>query len=491
MGDSVKLNTPPRIRKTAPRGDIREGQLAVELANVYTGITLFDWQEDTLCSWMARDETGSKYVHPSCGLSMPRQNGKSKGLIVARMIAGVLFYGETISYSAHRVDVMMEVFQIVVDIFGDSRQRPDYWEFPELHKHVKRMSFQNGHLSISFKNGGRIYFVARSKGSGRGKTVDVNIIDEAQYLTQEEYANIVPSQSAAPLGNPQIILVGNPPDFKESMGEVFGTMRDNAIKNRVDKLCWYEWSVEKIGDVYDKTRWFAANPALGYTLDVETIEANELYGGMDEETFARERLGFWTKMKTDMAVNKRQWLDTRIARIPDEYDKSCIGVKFAPNATSVAISVATLHGDDAFGQLIRYETAETAQGIDWLVQLIKKQLPNTNLIAIDGKSGAEDLRNRLVKAGASKRQVHVMNTSEVVSAATMINSSLDEEEFHHVEAPVLDQSAVKSTKRKIGTDGYGFGGDSIPIESLAAAHWAVKTTTRKPGNGISKGFSHG
>jgi hypothetical protein len=471
------MTAPPRIRR-AKQGDKREAELAVKLANAYSGVTLYDWQEDIIKCWLTVDEN-NKYVHPTAGLIVPRQNGKSKGVIVSRILAGAIFRGENIRYSAHRVDTMLEIYQILIDIFGDSRTPPDYWEHPELHELVKRESFQNGHLFISLKNGGRISFVARSKGSGRGNTVDVNIIDEAQYLTQEQLADAAPSQSAAPLGNPQMIYAGTPPDNKDCYAEVFGRVRENAIKG-TEGICWHEWSVDEIGDIYDKSRWYAVNPALGYSLNERTIEINELYGGMDEETFARERLAFWAKVSVQTAVDKMLWLDSRTDEMPAKIDKMAIGVKFSPGGSTVAISVATESGGKIYAQLIRQESKETATGNEWLVKDILKQKDKAAAVYIDGKSGAEDLHNRLIKAGMSKKAVKVMGSGDAVSAATMLNSSLENNELVHRTDHILDQSALSSKKRKIGTDGYGFGGESIALESLAAAVLAIRTTKRDP-----------
>lgn len=489
LTDRPTVERPPRYRVvSADEVDWTEAELAVKLGNTYTGVTLYDWQSDIVLCWLSKTPDG-KYAHPTCVLIVPRQNGKSKGIIIARILAGLIFHGEIIRYSAHRVDTMLEVWNIIVDIFGDTRLDPSFWEHPELHALVKRMSHQNGHLYIELLNGGKCSFVARSKGSGRGNTVDVNIIDEAQYMTQEQLSDAAPSQSAAPHGNPQIIYAGTPPDYKDAMGEVFEKVRENGIKGK-GGICLHEWSVPEIGDIYDKSRWYATNPALGYSLNERTIEINELFGGMDEETFARERLAYWTKQRTEEAVSKNDWLDSRIEKMPEDFDKMCIGVKFSPNGSTVAISVATLKEDDAFGALIKCESKETATGIDWLVDDIYKQRANTALVAIDGKSGAEDLKNRLIQKGMSKKAVQVMETRQVVAAATMLNSYIEDGKLSHVEDKCLDSSAMSSKKRKIGTDGYGFGGDSIPIESFAAAHWAVRTTKRNPMHKV-KGLNYG
>ena len=95
-------------------------------------------------------------------------------------------------------------------------------------------------------------------------------------------------------------------------------------------------------------------------------------------------------------------------------------------------------------------------------------------------SERQDLVDSLVAAGMPKRAVHLMQTSEVVAAASKSVRMLDEGKLTHKPNESLDASALGATKRKVGGDGYGFGGDSCPIESAAAATWAVMTTRRDP-----------
>lgn len=466
-----QIERPPRIRVVDTSGDIEDAEYGIELANAYL-LKLYDWQEDVVASWLARSPETKKYVHPTCGLILPRQNGKTKGVIGARMLIGAVFYGEKIRYSAHRVATMLEMWEIFVNLFGDPRLK--HWDFPELHEITKRVSLQNGHLFISLKNGGVINFVARSTGSGRGNTVDVNIYDEAQYMTETQLTNALPSQSASPSGNPQVIYVGTPPDYIESTGEVFGRVRENVL-NGASGICWHEWSVDKLGDVSDKNRWYETNPSLGYSL-LESAVVNE-FNNMSPESFALERLALWSKRDTLKAIDEADWEATIDDNFNGKYEKYCVGIKFAPNGAQISMSVAMLLEDGStYCELVKNEMNTTSQVefINWIVERQNK----IALVAIDGKSGADELHERLIKRGINRNAVKVMGTRDVVSAATMLNSSLEERTIKHHSGKVIDESAKSALKRKIGSDGYGFGDNSIPLESLSFANWAVRTTKR-------------
>lgn len=482
-----KLSRPPRIRLVKVGADTSEADLGIELANAYVGVVLYDWQEDLLRSWLAVDPDG-KYAHQICGLLLGRQNGKTKGVIVARILVGLIFYGEVIRYSAHLSDTMNDVVNILFDIFGDKEQeRRGQILFPELHKLVRKTSNTNGNKYIALNNGGYIDFECRSNGKGRGKTLDVNIVDEAQYMTQSELADVAPAMSAGKRQNPQTIYVGTPPDYEKSLGEVFGNVRDSALEG-ADGICWHEWSVskEQADAAYDdEEMWYATNPSLGYSLSFEYVKNTE-HRLMSKEKFLRERLSYWSKAEILTAVNMEDWEATKADEPPKSFTKYCLGIKFSPNGTHTSVSAAMLLPDGStYCELVENRDADSTSGKQWLIDFVLKRKDNISLVAIDGKSGAQEIHDRLRKAGMRVAHLKVMNTNEVIVASTMLNSSLEEKTIAHLPGKELDASALGSTKRKIGTDGYGFGGDSIPLESLAIANWAAKTTKRKPGRGIN------
>lgn len=472
-----QLFTPPRIRKANHDAVTNEATIAVELANKYI-LPLYDWQQDVLTTWLSLNDEG-KYAHPTCGLILPRQNGKSKGVIAARMLSGAVLYGEKIRYSSHRVDSMMEMWDIFLGILGDPRTA--YKEFPELNAMVKRVSLVNGHRYFEFTNGGALYFTARSTGAGRGNTVDVNIYDEAQYMTEAQSASSKFGQSAAPRGNPQTIYIGTPPDYIESTGEVFGRIRQNAI-NGISTIAWHEWSVAEVGDVSDKERWYATNPSLGLSLLLSAVE--DEYNETSEETFARERLAYWAEVETNIGVNRTLWDETILDDAYDSDDVFFLGIKFSPNGKQVSVSAVTLKPDGTtYGELAINEVEKS--GITWLFDRIVEQSENIAGVAIDGKSGAGELAFKLLHdklpdgKKIHKDAVKVMSTQDVIVASTMLNSSLEEKTLTHYRDKNLDISAHKATKRKIGNDGYGFGGDSIPLESMAIANWLARTSDRQ------------
>lgn len=133
------------------------------------GQTILDpWQGDVLCDWMGRAASG-KWSAPTCGGSVPRQNGKSL-LVQGRAEAGMLLFNETVIYTAHLQKTATETFE----------EMRSFFEHPKLRSYVSEIKTALGREQIILKSGARIKFLARTRNGGRGQHGDLLIFDEAQ-----------------------------------------------------------------------------------------------------------------------------------------------------------------------------------------------------------------------------------------------------------------------------------------------------------------------
>jgi hypothetical protein len=301
----------PRVRWAPTEAHSNDAVDAIFLASSY-GLIPDDWQEDILYAWLGRREDG-KWCHGRCGLAVPRQNGKN-GAIEVRELFGMVILGEVILHAAHEVKTTRKAFKRLKHFFGEKKNDPTA-KFPELNALVAEVRNTNGQEAIFLhdvldddgnfvRKGGSIEFVARSSGSGRGFTVDVLVLDEAQHLDDEELEAIRSAVSSAPLGNPQVIYAGTPPDReKGEMGVVFIRVREGAEKD--PRLCWIEYGAPDgpMPDIHDDALLYACNPALeirhgngafGLTMDVVSDER----GDLSPEGVARERYGWWGNPET-------------------------------------------------------------------------------------------------------------------------------------------------------------------------------------------------
>lgn len=226
--------------------------------------------------WAARD----------CGLSVPRQNGKS---VVAelRILAGLyLFREELIVYTAHQVDTALEIFERIVKRIEDT---------PDLRKRLDgRPRRARGSESITLRDPfQRLLIKARSKGGVRGFSADTIFLDEAQLgLDEEEMAALGPTQRTRP--NPQTIFMGTPP-----LGP--GTYWALGVRKRArgldPKMSWHEWSPPDGYNPDDRAVWRATNPALaGGLITEEDIEYDRKTLG---SKFPADGLGAWPKESSE------------------------------------------------------------------------------------------------------------------------------------------------------------------------------------------------
>lgn len=460
-------------------------EIAEELCASYMNV-LHEWQLDVISCWLASDED-DRYIHRTCGLLVPRQNGKTE-IIEGRILYGLLFAnygdGEIIAYSAHRVDTTVEMFNKLLDVFGDSRLPESEWKHPEMHNLVLNEVFNNGHQEIQLKNGAKVLFNARSTGSRRGLTSDVQIYDEAGFLTDDQLSASKSTVSAAPHRNPQTIYAGTPPSENGIYAEPFGRVRQNAIAG-LDGICWHEWSVADFEPAMlsDRNVWAEVNPSLGRNLLWSAVESE--LADMSPEKFAIERLCWWPDTASSLAFNAQKWLESESDGPDDgDVDRVAVGVKFAPDGLQVCASVAALvKGADGTRDAVHVElvhNGNTLAGVQWLVDWILDGREAFAAVAIDGRSGADNLGGSLIRAGFPRKAVHVMSSGDVVTATTMSVNMLAECRLTHFPDEVLDASARCAVKRRIGTDGYGLGGDSCAIESACAAIAEVITTRRNP-----------
>ena len=452
----------PSVR-IVPEYEYTDGTDAVKILATARLIT-DPWQSTILEDWMGRIDS-ENWSATSCGLSVPRQNGKTL-VTSGRIVSGMILYHEWVIYTAHLQKTATETFREIKNIFESRGMR----------KYVKEIKNALGRESIDLKNGARVMFVARTRNGGRGLHGDCLIFDEAQELTSEQQASFVPVLQASK--NPQTIYLGTPPD-PNCTGEVFRTVRSKTIKGENKGTSWTEFSVEEIGDVKDRARWAAANPALGRRIKASTLEA--ACEQMEADTFAREMLGWWSEVDNseDYAIQRDQWEACASEELKPE-GKTAFGVKFSADGSEVSLcgAVCPVNGP---ARISLIEKKSTSIGIQWLADWLNQRYPTAACVVIDGRNGVDFLIDKIKPTWKYKNSIIKPSSKEVIAAASqLVNEVTEQTVTWYKYQEILEESAITSVKRPI-SGGWGFGGDlSTPIEAAALALWGCRQSKRDP-----------
>lgn len=450
--------------RIAPEYRSTDGPDAVRVLRA-GGTVLDPWQSDILDDWMGRTVSG-KWAAPTAGGSVPRQNGKSL-LVQGRAEAGMLLLNETVIYTAHLQKTATETFE----------EMRTFFESRTLRRHVAEIKTALGREQIILKSGARIKFLARTRNGGRGQHGDLLIFDEAQELDETAQGSFIPAISASL--NPQTIYVGTPPG-PDAVGTVFRALRKRALGGETRKAAWFEFSVPEIGNVKNPARWAATNPALGRRIQYSTIEGEAEQ--LDPDTFARERLGWWSPVATetlDYAIDRKAW-DACASEAEKPEGKTAYGVKFAADGSAVCLCGAVIPKDGP-ARVSLIEQQPTGRGLAWLVAWLNERYDRASCVVIDGRNGVDVLVERIRPTWKAKSAVLRPSARDVIASVGLLVTTVNERGLTwYKPQQALNESAITSIKRPI-SGGYGFGGDnSLPLEACALALWGAKTCKRDP-----------
>jgi hypothetical protein len=335
-------------------------------------MNLDDWQADVVADSLGERADGT-WAAREVGLVVSRQNGK--GLCIeAREIGGLFLLGERLQlHSAHEFKTAVEAFR-----------RIQHWidNCDALRKRVKRIANANGDEGIELVGGARLRFVARSKGSGRGFSGDLIVLDEAYALTDEQMAALMPTISARP--NPQIWYTSTPPLEPAAM---LVKLRERGHEG-AKRLAYFEWSPEPGYKPDDRAVWQATNPAMGIRIPEESIEAER--DALSAEAFCRERLGDWPQEASGQwqVIAEQLWTDA-LDPASEIAGSVALAVDVSPARTDSAIAVAGRRPDgDRHVELVEHR-----EGVGWVIRRVKAICSRQPVcvVVVDGAGPAASL----------------------------------------------------------------------------------------------------
>ena len=468
----VAPSAKPRVR-VAPPADYTDGPDAIFLAASY-GLTGDPWQADVLDDWMGR-KPDDGYAATICGLTVGRQNGKN-GCIEIRELFGMIVLGEKFLHSAHEVKTTRKAFKRLKWFFGEQAADPTA-RFPELNKLVAEVRSTNGQEAIILKSGASVEFVARSKGSGRGFTIDVLVLDEAQHLTEEELAAQLSTISAAEQA-PQMIVTGTAPNpDKGESGEVFVRVRKMHQNPDGPPIAWTDFGVPDgpMPDIDDYDLLAATNPALYTRLHQEVIDLEREL--LSPEGYARERYGWWgdsegntTGLFGPIGLWESRATDT------DAPTPEAIGIAVSIDRAWTSIgAAANLRAKPYIGATQRH------RGTTWVIAEAKRIQDELGIpVVIDGKGPGSTLKEDLEEAGVV---VTITSTDDYLNACADLFDRVTTDTVEHGNHDDLNTAVKKATTRIVG-DRFAWARKTGDVDMLEAVTLALWRATQNSGFNI-------
>lgn len=454
------------------------------------GASFYPCQKYEMELLLAVDSDGAPAA-TSIGISKPRQNGKSYSARNYAVYKGD-FEHKRVLYSAHHSSTTHKMFLELLNLFENPERYPDF--AADIKYIVKARGLEgfyfrdwtdeNGIMS----DGGCIEFQTRTNSGARGGTYSVIIVDEAQELTEDELAALLPTISAASdaddfVAMPQIIYLGTPPD-DTCKGTVFKGLHDKAHSPNPPKSTWWlEWSIndaEKIDRNNVIELAYLTNPAMGYRIAEKTV-MNE-FTTMAIDKFRRERLGWWpltAKSHIDCIIDSDLWDSCASNELKPE-GKTAYAVKFSQDGSEACLCGAVIP-ENGLARISLIERRPAGLGTQWLANWLNARVNKASCVVIDGRNGVDVLIDKISDTWKVKGSVIRPSAKDMIAAVSTLMDGLNEKTLTwYAPQEDLRASALSVVKRPI-SGGWGFGGeDSTPLEACALALWGAKNSKRNP-----------
>ena len=281
----------PRLATISPDQLGSHVESVVEWARKFMQIELMDWQINALRDQLAfADDAGVELVTRTSLVSCARQQGKSVAL---RALSGwwltempkIRGEKQTVLLMAHRLDSAAQIYEEIADILEQ------YFD--------AKLTRSYGRLAAKLPDGSKLLVRSAKPNAAHGLSVDLALVDEVWGIDEEVIdGGITPTMRARRF---PLLSMWSTAGTEES--KVMMRYREMGLRlidtHEPTNFHFREWSPPPDLDPMDPIAWAYANPALGKTLEMSTIESEAQLP--DRASFLRSSVNLW--IATD-----RSWL---------------------------------------------------------------------------------------------------------------------------------------------------------------------------------------
>lgn len=333
----------------------------------------------------------------------------------------------------------------------------------------------NGREKVKFANKSEIFIIAaQKKTAGHGDTLPEAHLDE--YFAQ------VDGRLEQAIGPTMITVPGSQRWVTSAAGDATSAplwAKVEAGRARVresveSRTCYIEYSAPEDADRTDPDAIRACHPAVGFTIDVEDVLAEQV--NMDANGPAewnRAYFGWWpSATERPWVIPKASWLERRVEPVDVDWTGEPVwSLDISPerDAASIGLAAAARSGR-VWLEVVAHEDGET-----WLVPHLRKlrSMFGGSHVALDGSGPAAALVPELEAEGFT---VHRLGMRQKVDACGALYRAALAATIEHGGDPTLDGALAGAAKRTTSGDAFLWvRGTSLvditPLYVITLARW--------------------
>ena len=457
---------PPRFATPRTPGRETLGAAAARIAAAL-GTPLMEWQQQVADVALERTPEG-RFAYREVVVHVPRQQGKSRLLLIVMMVRSLVERGSRVIYTAQ--SGLMARGKLIDDWLPELQQS----EFAPMFS----VRLVNGHEAIKFENSSRIELVSSTRKAGHGLVIDLAVIDEAFSLPDARLEQALkPAMITRPSPQLWIVSTAGVPAESPYLWSKVEAGRQLAGAGLDSGTAYFEWSAPEDADIGDREVWRSCMPALGCTVPVEAIEAD--FQSMPAGEFARAYLNQWRAAAADPVIPLERWRELANP-YADSPVPEVLAIDVAPEGTSAAIGAAARLPDGR----IHIGVLEHGPGTSWVApragELFAAHSPRK--VLVDGRSPARSLLEDLRERGV-RRVVETIASDMATSCQEFLNAVNDGRIAHRGSPELL--AAIDGSKKRTLLDSWAIGrrgssSDVSPLVAVVLAHHGVRRPSGIP-----------
>ncbi|MFJ8804201.1 terminase [Streptomyces sp. NPDC102487] len=443
------------------------------------GFTPMPWQRYVWDVALEVDPVTGLFCYRDVGLSVPRQQGKTQGLLAVKVHRSSAFKRQRIVYAAQ------------TRAMARDRWEDEFWATIEVSRLAKRFAIRkaNAHEAIIHKvTRSRIGITANTESAGHGPPLDLGMIDEA-FAHQDD--RLEQAFSPAMLTRPMAQLWWASAGGTEK--SVFLNKKRAAGRAMVEELfrsgvhprnAYFEWFADDDMPRDDPATWRATLPALGFTVTEDIIRAE--LEKLDPAEFDRAYLNRTRKAAppSDPNIPKARW-----PKLVDEGSRPTPHVAFAVDVSQSrdwsTIAAASLRADGR----VHCEVVARRPGTDWVVPALQRLAARWDPVAVAVPSSgapAGSLIDDLVAAGINvpkdkakpaRGDLAILRVNDTVEACGQMADAMRQGDVVHLDQVPLTAAVNGARTRRVGDawalDRTASLTDASPFCAVTFARWAL------------------